>query len=121
MFNFGRGKTARQLADEGMKEAADHAEAVQDGWGKTALDYVRRYASEHLLFMGEDVRSWAHSNGLPVPPSLRAWGSVITTAKRDGIIEKKPDHYALTKIPPAHSTPRAVHRSRIYGGVEIVS
>lgn len=104
--------TAQQLADDGMMRAADHADAVEEGWSERAYSMLLDYAAEHYEFMGEDVRSWAHSAGLPQPPDGRAWGAVVLRASKAKLIIV--DRYRKTRIPPAHATPRAVWRSQIF-------
>ena len=103
---FEHAATARELADQGMKAASDHAEAVEQGWNDRAFAMLRQYASRHSEFMGEDVRVWAKNQGLPDPPDKRAWGSVIQRGARSNLISCV--RYENTKIPPAHAAPRAV-------------
>ena len=103
----------RELARAGMRQAVDHADAEQPNWSARAADILRRYALVTPEFMAEDVRAYAHKvEHLPTPPEPRAWGAVVNAAVRNGIIAR--DRYALTKIPPAHATPRPVWRSLIY-------
>lgn len=116
---FDHQPSAQQLADEGMKRAADHADAVQPEpkWTDQAYAFFLRYAEKNTLFMTEDVRVWSYQNGLPHPPDGRAWGHVTVRAKKERIIQT--DHYQKTKYPPAHATPREVFRSLIMGGIDI--
>lgn len=101
-------RTTQQMADEGMKQAVDHADAVDENWSGRAYELFVRYARTRRLFMTEDARVWAHEQGLAHPPDKRAWGAVTNRAVRAGIICR--DHYEKTKIPPAHATPRPVWR-----------
>lgn len=113
----------RTLAREGMERAADHADAVHSDpkWTDQAFSFFTRYAREHPLFMTEDARVWSYENGLPPDPAGgKSWGTVAVRAKKEGVIAREADHYAMTKIPPAHATPRAVHRSLVCNGVEII-
>jgi hypothetical protein len=56
--------------------------------------------------MVEDLRKFAYDMGLPKPPSERAWGSVISSAKRDGLVEHR--GFSSVKNPKAHKTPASV-------------
>lgn len=77
-------------------------------WQDDALELVREYANTHDEFMAEDVRVWAHgARHLRHPTNPRAWGSVITRAKRESII-RATGEYRMTQIPPAHPAPRNV-------------
>lgn len=104
--------TAQDLAIDGMTRAIEHADAVEEGWGDRAYAMLVDFALGRFEFMTEDVRVWAHAQGLPVPPDGRAWGAVTVRAVRDKIIVR--DRYQKTRIPPAHSTPRPVWRSQLY-------
>lgn len=108
--------TARELAVEGMERAVDHADAVEEDWSERAFKAFRRFAESNTMFMSEDVRVWAYQQGLTHPPDGRAWGSVAVRAQRERVIAV--DHYANTKVKPAHATPRAVYRSLIMGGID---
>lgn len=95
--------TSRQLAADGMERALDHADEATPGWSDQAVERVRQFAHIRSEFLGEDVRVWAHAQGLPLPPVACAWGAVMVRAAREGIIER--DGYATTRIPPQHSKP----------------
>ena len=103
-----QGPSAADLAMQGMNQAAEHADAEIPGWTHQAFDMLKLFAARHFEFMGEDVRKWAHDEGFPQPPDRRAWGHVIQRGVRDGV------GYRKTRIPPAHATPRAIWRSRIW-------
>ena len=98
-----------------MKQALDHAEAVAPGWKQYAMNYLVRYLAEiaprisSREFMAEDVRNWAHRNGLELPPTGRAWGGIITKAANMGLIIKVGLGY--TKNKKAHKTPAAIWRA----------
>lgn len=96
------------LRDEGMRRAADHADRKVPSWQEMALDYLVDYSKAFNEFLVEDVREWAHDHGLPEPPSARAWGAVISTAKRKNLVEFV--KYRRVKNPKAHSTTAAVWR-----------
>jgi len=109
---FDYNPSAADLAKDGMARAAEHADAVNPGWQSAAFEMLEGYALTHWEFMTEDVRVWAHGEGLPLPPDGRAWGAVVTRAIRSKLIECA--RYQKTRIPPAHATPRAVWRSQIF-------
>lgn len=76
---------ARIRRDDGIQRAADHAD---DAWRERAIGYVRLHAAVHAEFLAEDVRAVAEHDGLPPPPDGRAWGSVMQTAARRGIVKR---------------------------------
>lgn len=98
-------KEGARLRDRGINRAADNAERVHGpGWQERAIGHLINYPEAE--FMAEEVRIWAHSQGLEEPPSARAWGAVIVTAKRRGIIRS--NGYRKVSNPLAHSTPASV-------------
>lgn len=109
---FASESSARELADEGMTAAIEHADRVSARWSVQAGQLLRIYAQMHPEFMAEDVRIWAHRKDLPCPPDPRAWGAVVNRAVREGVLIR--DRFELTKVKPAHATPRPVWRSTIY-------
>lgn len=103
----------RSLARSGMLRAIEHADRVEPTWSDRATAILHQFAMTNHEFMAEDVRVHAHKvMGLPNPPDPRSWGAVINAAVRQGVIVR--DRYELTKIPPAHATPRPVWKSRIF-------
>jgi hypothetical protein len=104
-------KTGIQLRDAGMQLALFNADDKVPGWPDQARRYLERFIHEKpfLKFQAEDVRAWAYGEGLPVPAHGRAWGSVITKAKRDGLIRFV--GYENVTNPRAHSTPASVWRA----------
>jgi hypothetical protein len=114
---FSYNPSAKQLADEGMRQAADHADAEEPRWTDRAYEALENFARTHREFMTEDARTWAHQNGLPMPPDKRAWGAVTKRAQRANIVVI--ERYQSTRIPPAHASPRPVWGSRIYGGIDL--
>lgn len=104
--------TTLDLAQAGMNRAVEHADVVSPEWSIEAHQMLCVYAQLHEEFMTEDLRVWAHRKGLPKPPDPRAWGAVVQQAVRRRVIVR--DRFSLTKIPPAHATPRPVWRSCIY-------
>ena len=92
--------------DEGIAKAAQSAEEKSPGWGERALAMLLQYP--HDTFMAEQLREWAHKNGLEEPTHFRAWGSVIITAKKRGLIRHA--GYGRVENPNAHRTPASIWR-----------
>jgi hypothetical protein len=85
-LNIEWGKARKEA---GMKRAVDHANAVHDEWEEMAFSFFLNVFLKHHkgVFMCEQVR--LTSEGVvPDPPSLRAWGGIITRAKFKGFIVK---------------------------------
>lgn len=99
-------RTGMILRDIGMAAALKHAEDVTSNWGSLALAWLEAFPGKE--FMTEDVRVWSHENGLEKPPSARAWGAVMTKAKKAGLIESI--GYGTVKNPKAHATPATLWR-----------
>jgi hypothetical protein len=87
--------------DAGMAQALASAESKIPSWGDKAYQALLDYP--HPQFMTEDVRKWAHEEGLEKPPQARAWGAVIARAKKEG--EIIPIGFKAVKNPRAHRTP----------------
>jgi hypothetical protein len=104
-------KTGIQLRDAGMQLALFNAEDKVPGWAASAMAFLEQFIKRYpqLKFQTEDVRRWAYLNGLKNPPNERAWGSVISSAKKDGLIQFV--GYENVSNPRAHSTPASVWRS----------
>lgn len=78
--------------EEGMKQAIDHANEVDENWSEKAEEVFMMYLSKisnNHEFMAEDVREFAEENKLiPEPPHKRAWGGITyKLAKRGDIIK----------------------------------
>jgi hypothetical protein len=89
-----------------MKTAAGHAERIEPSWSKRALSFIMEYSEQ--TFMVEEVREWAYRCGLPRPPNERAWGGVVSKARKEGLIR----HVGFRSVtnPKAHRTPASVWR-----------
>lgn len=99
--------TGDELRDIGMKQALDHANQINDNWSKEAYRYLTvflRYNSGE--FMTENFRAYCEKYNLPTPPSLRAYGSIMVQAQRNGLIKSL--GYSSVKNPKAHSTPATI-------------
>ena len=93
--------SGRKLRDKGIERATNNAERKNPGWISDAYHYLEAYP--HKVFMAEDVRVWAHKNGLQKPPHARAWGSVMVRGKKNGLIKER--GFQNVKNPKAHRTP----------------
>lgn len=75
---------AAHRRDRGIKRAAEHAGKQ---WQERALGYVREYVATHRgPFLCEDVRGYADHRDFEHPPTAKAWGGVMQTAARRGIV-----------------------------------
>lgn len=105
-----RAEVARELRDDGMRRAVDHANHVEPGWQERAIEHVRAFVMERREFMCEDAREFAEARGMSLPPDNRAWGAVMTKCARLGLIVK--DRLGYAKDPKVHMRPTSVWRSR---------
>ena len=92
--------TGKELRDEGMKKAVDHADSVEPTWSQRAYKFLLKYRLTVEEFMTEDVRK-ASKGIVPGPPDLRAWGSIVTKAARVGLIHST--GIRSVKDPKAHA------------------
>lgn len=97
--------TGEQLRDAGIQQAIDHANEVTEKWSEIAYKFLLEYVKTTRQFMTEDLRE-ASSGKVPEPPSLRAWGGIVTRARKAGIII--PAGYKSVKNVRAHCTPAQV-------------
>jgi len=97
--------TGMELRDAGMERAVTHANDVAPSWSDQAFDFLRDYITGVSEFMAEDLRQ-ASSGIVPAPPSLRAWGSVISRAAKGGFIRRV--GFRSVSNPLAHCTPASV-------------
>lgn len=82
---------ARAARDDGIRRAAEHAEAVTPKWGDRAYAALQLFAAEQpagAMFTSEDFRASPVAAALPEPPHLRAFGSVFQRAARQGLLVK---------------------------------
>ncbi len=85
--------------NEAIQAAADHANAVHPGWSEQAYGFLKEYIKTNRSFMTEDVR-YASQGIVPIPPHLRAWGSVIKKAAKECLI--KHARYEQVKTASSH-------------------
>lgn len=80
----------KELGEQGMEQAADHADREEPGWTDEALEHIRRFAAANRGrdFLAEEIAPWAYLAGCSRPPDDRAWGTPISRAGRLGIIEQ---------------------------------
>jgi hypothetical protein len=80
---------ARQRRDDGMQRAADHADRVHRDWQTMAYEFFTNVFLKHHkgTFMAEDFRA-SCKGVVPDPPSLRAFGAIITKARKNGLITR---------------------------------
>lgn len=103
---------AARLATEGMGRALDRAEAAVPAWGDLALDYIRRYASQHAEFPGFFVTMQAENDpNFPNPENERAWGGVWKRAAREGIVRATSK---TMKHPRRHGCPALIWESLVW-------
>ena len=99
------------LKNSGMQQAIENADYTHENWGSDAYNFLLKYCKKHKSFLAEDVR--VASNGIiPEPPSKRAWGYVITMAKKNKIIKRL--GYATVKNPKAHGATATLWASLTY-------
>ena len=91
-----------ELKQEGIKKALRHANKQLSSWGYAAnfyfFEYVRK--KNYKPFICEEVVLYAENQGLPKPPTRRAWGAIMHRLKAKGFIEfdtivksKNPKHH----------------------------
>lgn len=103
--------TGITLRDEGMERAITHADMASLNWSDRAFLFLYKYAKSHSTFSGEQVRE-ASKDKLEAPPHLRAWGGVIMSAAKRGVIEKI--GYIQVENPLAHKANAALWKSKIH-------
>ena len=91
--------TGEQLKDIGIKQAEQTANKQHNQWSFNAYKFLLEYIKTNKEFMTEDLRK-ASVEVVPIPISLRAWGSVIRLANNNKIIEHI--GYKKVKNPKAH-------------------
>ena len=100
-----------QLRDAAMQRAADHADDVSPRWADVAFQHLRLFAMQHYTLTCEQVRQHAESKGFPKPPTRRAWGAIVSRARRQGVIA--PGVYEPASDPSVHCRPIMRWRSLI--------
>ena len=94
----------------GMERSEKNAGST---WAKDAYKIFVNYCGYHAQpFLVEEVREIATMRGLTVPPSKRAWGSIVARAKKDKIIQHV--GYGQVSNPLAHQANASKWKSLIY-------
>lgn len=84
-----------------------------DNWKERAFELLTEFISvfPNRIFLTEDLRMWANSQGLKCEKSNRAWGGIIAKASKNNLI--KFEGYRKTTNPKAHRTPAALWKAAI--------
>ncbi len=100
-----------RLRDDGIRRAADHADAVVPNWGdmafRAALRYIDRMKGN--TFTSDQLRAWAERYNFPTPPDKRAWGSVFRRLSAKGHITSA--GYVPSTDPKSHCCPSTLWRA----------
>jgi hypothetical protein len=93
------------LKEEGMQQAIENADRQIGDWSLSAFNLFRFFLKDKQVgfqFMAEQAREFSESRGLEIPPTRRAWGSIVARAKREGLIK----HVGFSQVnnPKAHRT-----------------
>ena len=77
----------------GIKRSVDHANIKNAGtWSDKAYQASKLFLTSKktgYTFMVEDIRNWTEEHNLiPPPPSKRAWGGMVKSLVKEGLIEK---------------------------------
>jgi len=99
---------ARAARDAGINAAMAHADRVEPKWSDNAYTFLVGYAREHSRFTTEEVRTAAASS-VATPPDSRAWGGVMSRARRDGLITH--EGFTTARDPKVHCNVIRVWRS----------
>jgi len=78
--------------DAAIKRGVDHANRVHKNWLEEAIYYLTLYLKDHPgYFLCEDVRGWVEATfkNFPTPPTKRAWGGVMNSARARGLIRSE--------------------------------
>lgn len=108
-------RAAKQLADEGIVTAVDHADEVIPGWSDIAYEFTRFYCRKHEFVVFEAVVKEAYEKKLvPRPTSDKAWGAVARMCQTNEIIVK--ESTAVKRDPKCHASLTYLWKSLIYEG-----
>lgn len=103
----------RRLARAGQKRAAENAgDEFREGMAQVVEHIARR---QRFLTM-DDVRAEAAARGLE-PHHFNAWGHVLPSAARRGIVRRREDLPRVKSIrPEAHRNPNLQWESLVFAG-----
>lgn len=103
--------TGRQLKEAGMNLAIENANSKINGWSEKAYTFLQSFIRNNQTFLTEDLRE--HSKGIiEEPPSLRAWGGIVSRASKNGLIKRI--GFENVKNVKAHCTPATLWQSNIF-------
>ena len=77
-------KSGTELKEAGIKRSSDNAGT---NWNNQADITLCEFIKLTKKFQTEDFRAFAVKEGLPNPPHLRAFGSVVVRAVKRGLIK----------------------------------
>lgn len=103
--------TGEQLRDQGISRAL---QSTEWGWQNEAYRLLKQFvktSDPFRVFLVEDVRAFAKDQGLPDPPSNRAWGGIVVKAKKEGVVKQV--GYSQVKNPTAHKANAALWQSAL--------
>jgi hypothetical protein len=103
---------ARAKAASGMRQALEHAQAIEPTWGDRAYLWIIEYAKKHRRFISEECTQMAEASGFASPADPRAWGIPFRRASRKGIIRKIGFGISQRR----HLSPTPLWESLVYGG-----
>lgn len=94
---------ARQARDEGIEKVR----SKNSEWLERALEWLPGMKAEgHESVTGEGIRIWMHGRGLPDPTNAHAWGMLVRTAvKRGLLVDTGRQTQMFTKKSHARRTP----------------
>lgn len=81
--------TGKQLKEDGIKRAVDHADRQIETWSERAYKLFVEYCQTVDTLKAEDARVYAEEKGLEIPPTKRAWGAIALKAAKNGCIINK--------------------------------
>lgn len=83
-------RDAERRMEDGMRRSRKHAEARLASWRLVAMIALEKFVRERGMqpFLAEAFVDWCRETRVPQPPDGRAWGSVISGARRLGTIER---------------------------------
>lgn len=102
-------ETARacRRRDAGIASSTTHAESASPGWSADAFNCLTHYADTTPgEWTAEQMRQWAHAQGLEEPPDLRSWGGVVARAIHRNVIQR-------VGAAPTNSSNRSLHPTYI--------
>lgn len=96
--------------DSAIAASYDSQNRKVDGWGETALEFLKFYRLTVKDFLTEDLRK-SSEGVVPVPDEPRAWGAVIVRACKLGLIEWTGEYRCMENL-KSHSCPKKVWRAK---------